>query len=115
MKCKTMVLWWLVNTPKEHPQLEKSDRKIKALMPLVSTLFPGIDCHSVTTFEEAMYTCVIPVIKKQFPELLTAPAESITADAMTEVAEFLPSGKYEWQNSTEWKSKFDALLAAQTS
>lgn len=111
MKCKTMVLWWLVNN-QEHPQLEGGDKKIEALIPLVSTLFPGINYYSATGFSQVMQDCVIPALKKQFPELLTTPAEAVTIDATTEVVELLPSDGYEWQDNEEWISKFGALLAA---
>lgn len=111
MKCKTAVLWWLVNN-KEHEQLKEGDKKIEALMPLVETLFPGINYYSITGFSQVMRECVIPALKKRFPELLTTPVEAIKPKATTEVAKLLPSKGYEWQDSPKWRSKFEKILAA---
>ena len=110
MKVRTAVLWWLVNN-KEHETLKEKDRAIEALMPLVSALFPGINYYSITGFSQVMRDCVIPALKKRYPELLTTPAEKIKPKAMTEVATVLPSKGYEWQDSTRWKSKFEKVLA----
>lgn len=110
MKCKTAVLWWLVND-REHETLKKNEKTIEALVPLVSALFPGINYYSITGFSQVMRDCVIPVLKKRFPELLTTPAEKIKPRAMTEVATVLPSKGYEWQDSAKWRSKFEKLLA----
>lgn len=110
MKCKTMILWWLANN-KEHPQLEKGDKQIEALMPLVSTMFPGINYYGLSGFNSTMIDCVIPALKSRFPELLTTPADAITADMTTEVSEVLPCTGYEWQTGAVWQSKFKDVLA----
>ncbi|MCI0559871.1 MAG: hypothetical protein MN733_15380 [Nitrososphaera sp.] len=111
MKVRTAVLWWLVND-KEHESLKKKDRTIEKLMPLVEALFPGINYYSISGFSQVIHDCVIPVLKKRHPELLTTPAEKIKPRTMTEVATALASKGYEWQVSPEWKSKFQKLLAA---
>lgn len=111
MKCKTIVLWWLVNGT-EPPGLPENERKIEALMPLVSALFPGINYFSITGFGKVMRDCAIPALKKRHPELLDTPAEKIGPNAMTEVAVVLPSDGYEWQDSAKWQSKLRRLLAA---
>lgn len=111
MKIRTAVLWWLVND-KEHESLKEKDKTIEALMPLVEALFHGINYYSITGFSQVMRDCVMPVLKKRYPELLTTPAEEVRPRAMTEVATVLPSKGYEWQDSTKWQSKFQKLLAA---
>lgn len=110
MKIRTAVLWWLVND-KEHESLKEKDRTIESLMPLVSALFPGIDYYSITGFSQVMRDCVIPVLKKRYPELLTMPAEKVKPTSRTEVVVALPSKGYEWQDSAKWRAKFEKLLA----
>ena len=111
MKVRTAVLWSILNG-NDHESLSKKDKTIEALMPLVKALFPGINYYSITGFSEVMRNCMIPVLKKRHPELLTTPAEKIKPRAMTEVATALLSKGYEWQDSTEWQSKFQKFLAA---
>ncbi len=114
MKCKTIVLWWLINdvNEREVPGLDKDEMRIKALMPLVSELFPGINYYSISGFNGVLNECVIPILKKRYPKLLDTPAKKIDPKATTEVTAVLPSKGYEWQNSPKWKSKFEKLLAA---
>ena len=111
MQCKTAVLWWIVNET-EHPSLNEDDRRISALIPLVAALFPGINYYSISGFSQVMRECVGPVLKKRFPELIGATAASIASDATREVDVALPSQGYEWQDSDDWKKKFETLLAA---
>ena len=80
MKCKRLVLWWLVNGNNEPARLTVADKKIETLMPLVNTLFPGINYYSVTGFGQVMIGCVIPVLKKRFPELTAMPDSAVAAD-----------------------------------
>ena len=110
MKVRTAVLWWLVND-KEHEtlKLKQKERTMGALKPLVSALFPGINYYSILGFNQVMRDCVIPALKKRYPELLTTPAEKIKPKAMTEIATVLPSKGYEWQNSI-WKYEFEEIL-----
>lgn len=110
MKVKTAVLWWLVNN-NEPNSLEEKDKKIESLIPLVDTLFPGINYFSITGFSEVMQNCVIPALRKRYHKLLLTPAEKIKPRAMTEVTAVLPSKGYEWQDSAEWKAKFKRILA----
>lgn len=110
MNIKKVVIWWLV-TGVKGPALTDEDRRISSLIPLVSTLFPGINYYSVTGFGEVMKECVVPVLKKLFPELQSGPAGHVaTSEEMVEISEFLPSNGYEWQDSEEWKGKFSTLL-----
>lgn len=111
MQCKTIVLWWLVNET-EHPALAEADKKIDAIIPLVAALFPGINYYSITGFDQVMRRCVIPALKKRFPDLLKVPAASVGARATREVEAVLPSKGYEWQDSKAWKKKFEKLMAA---
>ena len=104
-----MVLWWFINN-KEHSSLTVSDKKIESLMLLVSALFPGINYYSVTGFGQVMHECVIPAVKKKFPELAGQPEKSIAPSALTEITKFLPSKGYEWQESDAWKARFKRLL-----
>lgn len=110
MRVRTAVLWWLLND-KEHPSLKAKDKTIGAVEPLVHALFPGINYYSVTGFCQVMRECVMPVLKKRYPELLTIPEEKVRPRAMTEIAMMLPSKGYEWQKSSRWWSKFQKLLA----
>ena len=111
LACKTIVLWWLVND-KEPEGLRPRDKRISSLMPLVETMFPGINYFSITGFSQVMNNCVIPVLKKRYRKLLTAPAERIRPNAVTKVTTFLPSDGYEWQDSSEWKTQYRKLLRA---
>ncbi len=111
-RVKKAVLWWLV-TDVKPPALTAEDQKIESLMPLVSALFPGINYYLMTGFGEVMRTCVIPVLKKQFPEWQTGTAGSVTtSDEEVEIGPFLSSQGYEWQDSEDWQRRFAELLAA---
>lgn len=111
MRCKKALIWWLI-TGKEHEALKDKEKKISAIMPLVETLFPGIDYYSISGFNSVLKTLVIPVLKKQFSELESAPEESIASKETVEITEFLRSKGYEWEDSQKWKKKFDKLLDA---
>lgn len=110
MKFMKMQIWSAVNG-KAHESLTEEEQKISAFIPIVNALFPGIDYYSITGFGQVMTSCVTPVLKKRFPELQSAPAESITREEMVEVMNFLPSKGYEWQDSKKWRSRFEKLLA----
>lgn len=110
-RVKKAVLWWLV-TDVKPPVLTAEDQKIESLMPLVSALFPGINYYSVTGFGQVMNTCVIPVLKKRFPEFQAGPAGSIaTSEEEVEIEPFLSSQGYEWQENEAWQKRFAKLLA----
>lgn len=111
MNVKKAIIWSLVNN-EPHRSLTDEEKKISGMMPLVEGLFPGINYFSITGFHEVMHECVLPVLRKRFPELVSTPAEDVAPDVTVEVAEALPSKGYEWQDSQRWKSKFKKLLAA---
>lgn len=113
MKCKKLVIWWLV-TEQEHTLLTEKDKKIESLMPLVNAILPGVNYFSITGFTQVMKQCIMPVLKKRFPELANVTAEDIALEPGTEVeiTEFLPSNGYEWQDSTDWQNEFQKLLSA---
>ena len=110
MKFKKALIWSCM-TDKLHPSLNKKEQTIEGVMPLVEALFPGVNYYSITGFGQVMHECVIPALKKRFPELLTTPAEKIEPTAMTEVTAVLPSKGYEWQDSTEWRTELEKYLA----
>ena len=111
-RVKKAVLWWLV-TDVKPPVLTVEDQKIESLMPLVPALFPGINYYSVTGFGQVMHKCVIPVLKKRFPEFQTGPAGTVVqSDEEVEIEPFLPSRGCEWQESEAWQKRFAELLAA---
>lgn len=111
MEFRTIVLWELINE-KECPGMTGQGMTIEAYMPLVDALFPGINYYSITGFGQVMRRCVVPALRKLYPELLTSPAEEIEPEAMTEVATVMPSAGYEWQESAEWRSRFEKFLTA---
>jgi len=81
-------------------------------MPLIKKLFPGINYYSITGFGQVMVRCVVPVLKKMFPELLKKTEDEITPQMKTKIATFLHSDGYEWQDSSKWMLEFNKLLAA---
>lgn len=111
-RVKKAVLWWLV-TDVKPPVLTAEDQKIESLMPLVSALFPGINYYSATGFGQVMTTCVIPVLKKRFPEFQAGPVGTVVqSDEEVEIEPFLSSQGYEWQESDDWQRRFTELLSA---
>ena len=112
MKVKTAVLWWLVND-KEHESLWWYEKTIEQLLPLLSSLFPGIKYNcTMLELDKFMKNRVIPLLKKRYPELLTTPAENIKSMAVTEVVTALPTEGDAWKDSTSWESEFRKLLVA---
>lgn len=113
LRVKKAVLWWLV-TGVVPTILTVDDQRIESLIPLVSALFPGINYHSsVTGFNQVMCACVIPVLKKRFPEFQTDLVGTVVqSDEEVEIELFLPSQGYEWQESEVWQKRFSELLAA---
>lgn len=111
MKFKKIMVWSAIQG-KAHPQLSEKEQKIEGFMPLVKALFPGVNYYSITGFNEVMSKCVIPALKKRFPELQPVAEGDLKNDEMVEVEKFLPSKGYEWQDSTKWQSKFQKLLVA---
>lgn len=111
MQIRTVIIWSLINE-KSHDSIDDEEMVIKALMPLVSALFPGINYYSVTGFALVMAECVIPALEKKHPKLIGMSGKDMDPKAMTEITEILPSKGYEWQNSPEWKAKFKSILEA---
>jgi len=112
MKCKKAVIWSLVAGVRA-PVLTDDDLKIESLMPLVETLFPGINYYSISGFYQVMNDCVIPTLKKLFPEFKSGilTESSTTIEGMVEISEFLPSQGFEWQACQAWEQRFQELLA----
>lgn len=112
MKVKEAVVWWLV-TEQDAPVLTDEDKKIESLMPLVSGMFPGINYYSITGFHEVMKECVMPALRKLFPQYLEGPAgKACNSEELIQVDEVLASDGYEWQDSPNWQVKFQEFLAA---
>ena len=111
MRFKKALIWSCI-TGGPHPSINKKEWTIEGCMPLVEALFPGVNYFSISGFCQVMRECVVPALKKLFPELESLSAENIKAGEMKEVAQFLPSKGYEWQDSSRWQAKFKKLLAA---
>ncbi|MEK7554506.1 MAG: hypothetical protein AAB518_00780 [Patescibacteria group bacterium] len=111
MKFKKALVWSCI-AGQPHPTLNEEEQTINGFMPLVDTLFPGVNYYSVTGFGQVMKECVVPVLKKRFPHLKSLSAEDIESGELVEVTKFLPSKGYEWKESMRWKAKFKKLLAA---
>ena len=109
MKFKKALIWSCF-AGRPHPSLNKEEQTIEGVMPLVNALFPGVNYYSIFGFGQMMRECVIPVLKKLFPDLESLSAENVKAEEMEEVTQFLPSRGYEWQNSAEWQATFKKLL-----
>ena len=111
MKIRTALLWSIMNN-EAHESLKNKEKTIAGSMPLVEALFPGINYYSITGFGQVMRDCLLPVLKKRYPELLTTPVDKVKPEETTDVVTALPSNGYEWKNSAKWQSKFKKLLAA---
>ncbi|MDP2651455.1 MAG: hypothetical protein Q8O98_02585 [bacterium] len=111
MRFKKTLVWSCI-TGQPHPSLDKKEQTIEGLIPLVEALFPSVNYYSITGFGQVMKGCVIPTLKKLFPELQSLSAEDIKEGENVEVAQFLPSKGYEWQESSKWQAKFNKLLVA---
>ncbi len=111
MRIQTAFVWALIHYP-EHAFMGEQFKKIEGVLPLVDALFPGINYYSISGFRQVVEECVVPALKKRFPEVESQHATSISRLETIEVSEFLPSNGYEWRDSDEWKNKFEALLQA---
>ncbi len=110
MQHRTLVLWSFLRG-EFPPRLSKEECGYDAGMAVAQALFPGVKCYDGFNLGRLDRECIKPLLEKLFPDLLATPVEGIAADAMTEIAEFLPSDGYEWMDDG-WKSRFDELLAA---
>ena len=112
MKVRKILVWSvIIGWP--HPQLNKKERR-EWFVPLVRTLFPGIDCikcaRSPWAFSEITKRYLSPALIKLFPELELMTHENVNVREKVEVGTFLPSKGSEWQESDEWKTEFLRLL-----
>jgi hypothetical protein len=111
MQVKAALVWWLV-TEREHPGLVREETTVQALMPLVNCMFPGINFYSATGFATVARLYVMPALRKQHSNLLALQAAQVSADAMVEVSEVLPSEGYQWQTDPGWADRFRVYMAA---
>lgn len=110
MKFKKALIW-SYTVGQLHPSLNKKEQTIEGAMPIIEALFPGVDYYSISGFNQVMQECVIPALKKRFPQLESLSAEDIKDGERVEVIQFLPSNGYEWQDSAKWQAKFKKILA----
>ncbi len=106
---KKAIIWGLINGSL-HYSLNNEERKIDTLIPILSSLFPGINYYSITGFNTVMNNYGVPVLKKKFPELENVLPEDISGEDTVEITEFLPSKGYEWQDNPQWSEKFKELI-----
>lgn len=111
MKFRKALIWSAVSG-QSHRSLTGDEKTIAGFMPVISTLFPGINYFSVTGFGRVMKEHAVPALKKQFPELADLTEADVNPEEELEVSEVLPSDGYEWQDSDEWQDRFQRLLAA---
>lgn len=111
MQFRKALLWSLINS-KTHPSLNKKELTIESALSLIDALFPGLNFFSMSGFAEVMRGCAVPALKKRFPELKSMRAQDVGEDEKAEVSKFLPSKRYQWQDSKRWQRKFQKLLAA---
>ena len=108
MLIKKIILWAVVNGT-THLAMDKQERTIAGYMPLVDTLFPGINYYSVSGFGQVFTAILRPACCKLFPELIGVSPDSVNQDETAEVSVFLASKGYAWQDSRRWKTEFKKL------
>jgi hypothetical protein len=96
----------------EHPHLRGNEMTIEGYMPLIDTLFPGINYFSMTGFGQVMQNYVRPSLTKLFPAVVEKKAHQVDRDRTLTVDALLPSEGYEHQDNPEWKEKLDTILEA---
>lgn len=101
-------LLWSIIHGEQHPQIPQT-LKISDLMPLVEALFPGINYYSTSGFFQVMNQCLIPVLRKRYPELIEADVDEVP-NTIISIGPALASNGYEWQTSQEWREKFNNLF-----
>lgn len=114
MKCKTIVLWWLVNGKKKNIHLKRGDCRPETLPKIVSALFPGIAYYSEIGFNRAVEECAIPALRKRYPQLIDAPKRSIGPTSETEVEALMLTRAYEWQDDPRWRERLEGMFRNQT-
>lgn len=111
MEFKKALIWSAVNE-NYHPSITEDEKTIKLWMPLVSTLFPGINYYSMSGFGQVFNGYVKPVIKKLFPELTDLPASDCSDSDTVTIEAFLPSDGYQHLDDPEWREELNSKLAA---
>lgn len=79
-------------------------------MPLINTLFPGINYYSITGFNQVMTDYVRPVLSKLFPEIKEKDVNEVDSRKRVEVKEFLHTKGYEHCDN-KWKKDLESLLS----
>jgi hypothetical protein len=106
----TAMLWSMAAKQLVQPPLKISDYR-----PLVQQMFPGINYYSVTGFNQAYHEVAAPAVAKMYPGLKACNTQAEAEaqfGATLPVAPVMPSAGYEWQNSAQWRRKFDQHLQA---
>lgn len=109
MKFEKALIWSYVHE-QQHPLLNEEECTIGGSRFLINTLFPGVSYPPISGFYELSENCIVPVLKKLFPELQFMRTENIRLGEEVEVVQFLPSDGYEWMD-LEWKATFKRLLS----
>ncbi len=110
MKVKKIQIWSVLQG-RVHPSLSSEEQQIKAFMPILQTLFPGMNYYSTSGFNLAVQICGQPVLRKLFPGLEDIREECVPPNDEVEIQPFLPSKGYDWYKR-EWRNKMKELIAA---
>lgn len=108
----SLALVWSIINSQNHPLL--SSLSINDVEPLVHRLFPGINFYSISGFNQLSIDCLVPVLKKRYPELINVSADEVK-DVIIPIESIdtaLASDGYEWQISPEWREEFKSLFLA---
>ena len=106
---KKTLIWSIINE-EEHPALTGDERTIEGAMPVVETLFPGMNYYSISGFAHVQNNYLRPVLTKLFPYLKGLRAEEIRESERVALGTFLPSRGYEHTDNPRWRIRLDALL-----
>ena len=110
-KFKKTLVWSMIHG-KPHPTLTQEERKISGSMPLIDTLFPGINYYSISGFHQVTNDYVRPALKKLFPDLEGLGSEKVRVNGKVQIDALLPSNGYEHLNDPQWKRKLEKLIQA---
>ena len=111
MEFRKTLIWSLING-ESHPELTEKERSIEGAMPVIDSLFPGINYYSVTGFGQVYRDYTQPVLTKLFPNLNGLEISQVNGNESVEIKPFLPSQGYEHLDNPEWKTKLEELLLA---
>jgi hypothetical protein len=112
MKVKKIIIASLVNGGEWHSSLTDEEKKISALMPLISEMFPGINYYSISGFGQVMNSYVIPVLEKMFSDLIGVGFDSLDVEELVEIGEILPSKGYEHDDNPDWIKRLQEKITA---